>query len=278
MAGKIELEMVPQGSFTERIRAGGAGIPAFYTPVGFGTELAEGKEIRRFSDRDYVLEAGDRRRPRAGARRHRRPDGQSDLQLRPDELRARDGHSCETCGGGGAHDRSTSLLPHEAIQLPGTYVDRVVVRHERAQSPANHLARRARTSRTAMLVNLGIGLPVHCSDYLKPDVDVILQSENGVVGVGPLAEKDKADTDLVDAGRPPHHAAARAHRSSMQFVVVRDDPRRACGRDDSRRVRGGVERRPRQLGHARSQSRPAGRRCDGSGGLCARGVGHRWST
>src|ERR1700754_5114185 len=56
MAGKIELEMVPQGSFTERIRAGGAGIPAFYTPVGFGTELTQDKEIRRFGNRDYVME------------------------------------------------------------------------------------------------------------------------------------------------------------------------------------------------------------------------------
>src|SRR5438477_10048707 len=56
MDGKIELEYVPQGTFTERIRAGGAGIPAFFTPVGFGTELAKGKEVRRFQDRDYVLE------------------------------------------------------------------------------------------------------------------------------------------------------------------------------------------------------------------------------
>ena len=56
MAGKIELEMVPQGTFTERIRAGGAGIPAFYTPVGFGTELTKDKEVRRFGERDYVLE------------------------------------------------------------------------------------------------------------------------------------------------------------------------------------------------------------------------------
>src|SRR5260370_3724699 len=56
MAGKIELECVPQGTFTERIRAGGAGIPAFYTPVGVGTELTHGKEVRRFDGRDYVLE------------------------------------------------------------------------------------------------------------------------------------------------------------------------------------------------------------------------------
>lgn len=55
-AGKIELELVPQGSFVERIRAGGAGIPAFYTPVAAGTVLAEGKEVRRFGERDCVLE------------------------------------------------------------------------------------------------------------------------------------------------------------------------------------------------------------------------------
>lgn len=54
--GKIELECLPQGTFAERIRAGGAGIPAFFTPVGFGTELATGKEVRRFGDRDSVLE------------------------------------------------------------------------------------------------------------------------------------------------------------------------------------------------------------------------------
>jgi len=54
--GKIELELNPQGTFSERIRAGGAGIPAFYTPTGFGTIIAEGKETREFNGRMYVLE------------------------------------------------------------------------------------------------------------------------------------------------------------------------------------------------------------------------------
>jgi len=54
--GKIELELNPQGTFSERIRAGGAGIPAFYTPTGFGTLIAEGKETREFNGRMYVLE------------------------------------------------------------------------------------------------------------------------------------------------------------------------------------------------------------------------------
>ncbi len=55
-AGQIELEIVPQGTLAERIRAGGAGIPAFYTATAYGTTLAEGKETRSFDDRQYVME------------------------------------------------------------------------------------------------------------------------------------------------------------------------------------------------------------------------------
>ena len=55
-AGKIELELVPQGTLAERIRAAGAGVGAFYTPTAFGTQLAEGKETRHIDGRDYVLE------------------------------------------------------------------------------------------------------------------------------------------------------------------------------------------------------------------------------
>jgi 3-oxoadipate CoA-transferase alpha subunit len=55
-AGEIQLELVPQGTLAERIRAAGAGIGAFFTPTAFGTELAKGKETRRIGDRDYVLE------------------------------------------------------------------------------------------------------------------------------------------------------------------------------------------------------------------------------
>ncbi|MBE3637645.1 3-oxoacid CoA-transferase subunit A [Mangrovicoccus algicola] len=56
LAGKIQLELVPQGTLAERIRAGGAGIPAFYTPTGFGTDLAEGKPVEEFDGRSYVRE------------------------------------------------------------------------------------------------------------------------------------------------------------------------------------------------------------------------------
>lgn len=56
LAGKVELELVPQGTLAERIRAGGAGIPAFYTPTAYGTELADGKVIAEFDGRSYVQE------------------------------------------------------------------------------------------------------------------------------------------------------------------------------------------------------------------------------
>src|ERR1700677_4127213 len=58
LSGKIRLDLVPQGTFSERIRAGGAGIPAFFTPTGVGTMVAEGKEAREFEGRTYIMERG----------------------------------------------------------------------------------------------------------------------------------------------------------------------------------------------------------------------------
>ncbi len=55
-AGRLDLEVVPQGTLAERIRAGGAGIPAFFTPTAYGTELAAGKDVREFEGRHYVME------------------------------------------------------------------------------------------------------------------------------------------------------------------------------------------------------------------------------
>ncbi|MEZ7172238.1 CoA transferase subunit A [Sporosarcina sp. OR05] len=56
LAGEIEVELTPQGTLAEKIRAGGAGIPAFYTPAGVGTPIAEGKEVRTFNGKQYILE------------------------------------------------------------------------------------------------------------------------------------------------------------------------------------------------------------------------------
>ena len=58
LSGELEVELTPQGTLAERIRAGGAGIAAFFTPTGVGTKVAEGKEVREFNGREYVLEKG----------------------------------------------------------------------------------------------------------------------------------------------------------------------------------------------------------------------------
>jgi len=58
LSGELEVELVPQGTLAERMRAGGAGIPGFYTPAGVGTLVAEGKEVKSFDGRDYLLERG----------------------------------------------------------------------------------------------------------------------------------------------------------------------------------------------------------------------------
>ena len=74
-----------------------------------------------------------------------------------------------------------------------------------------------------MLVNLGLGMPVHVADYLRPDVDVFIQSENGVIGAGPLAAPDCVDTDLVDAGsrRITLRPGASIVDSSWSFAMIR---------------------------------------------------------
>lgn len=122
---RIEFEMVPQGTFSERIRAGGAGIPAFYTPVGFGTELAEGKEVRSFDGREHVLEQaikGDLALVRADT-----ADRYGNLTFRYAQMNF--GPVMAMAASVAVAEVRAVLdapMPHERVQLPGAFVDRVV--------------------------------------------------------------------------------------------------------------------------------------------------------
>ena len=92
--------------------------------------------------------------------------------------------------------------------------------------PLNRLQIAWRTAQDitdGMLVNLGLGMPVLVADYLRPEVDVFIQSENGVIGVGALASPDRADTDLVDAGsrRITIRPGASIVDSSWSFAMIR---------------------------------------------------------
>src|SRR3989440_11242809 len=126
MAGKIELTCLPQGTMTECIRAGGAGIAAFYTPVGFGTELTKGKEVRRFGDRDYVMEeaiTGALALVRADTADRTGNLAFNFAQMNFGPVMA----SAAKLSVAEVRTVTDEPLPRERIQLPGIYVDRVVV-------------------------------------------------------------------------------------------------------------------------------------------------------
>src|SRR5437667_445317 len=125
-AGRIELELVPQGTLAERVRAGGAGIPAFYTPTGAGTLVAEGKERRTFGGREYVLETAltaDYALVRA-----QRADRHGNLVYRRG---ARNLHPVFATGGRLTLAEVDEVvapgeIDPECVVTPGIYVDRVV--------------------------------------------------------------------------------------------------------------------------------------------------------
>jgi 3-oxoacid CoA-transferase len=226
-AGTIALELVPQGTLVERVRAGGAGIPAFYTPTGVDTDAARGKEIRTIDGRRCVLERALRadfafvRAARAdrfgnlvyrGAGRNFHPSFATAARTTIAEV----------------DEISDEPLDPEAVVTPGIFVDRVVrtedpldrdrlralgashgrrwdleVRERptgpRGLPPDLMALRVARLLAPGEYVNLGLGLPTLVSSHVAPEQRVTLHSENGMLGFGPLAAGDDADPDLYNA-------------------------------------------------------------------------------
>ncbi len=123
--GKIGLTLLPQGTFAEAIRAGGAGIPAFFTPVGYGTDLAKGKETREIKGRHYVLEAaikGDLALIRADI-----ADQYGNLHFR--HAQANFGPVMATAARltvAEVREATDTPMAQPEIMLPGVYVDRIV--------------------------------------------------------------------------------------------------------------------------------------------------------
>jgi 3-oxoacid CoA-transferase len=222
-AGEMELEMVAQGTLVERMRAGGAGIPAFYTPTGYGSAIAAGKDIRYFDGRPYVLEHGIT----------------TDYAL----LRAQQAdHMGNLVFRGGSQNFNTSFakaariaiveaeeivptgsIPPSEVDLPGVFVARVVpitVRMDvknlpmRANRPADsareYLGKPALTREQigrriaallpdGVVVNLGAGLPTQVANFIA-DRPVVLHSENGMLNYGEFARGEDFDPDMHDAG------------------------------------------------------------------------------
>eukprot|EP01030_Chromulinospumella_sphaerica_P008457 gene8457-biopygen7343 len=171
-AGKIELELTPQGNLAERIRAAGAGIGGFFTPTGYGTLLADGKETRVINGRHYVLEAPIH----------------ADFAL----IKALRG------------DRWGNLVYRKAARNFGPIMamaarTTIVQRYTRDEIAA----RVAQDIPEGAYVNLGIGLPTRVANYLPPEKEVFLHSENGLLGMGPAPAAGEEDYDLINAGKQP---------------------------------------------------------------------------
>jgi 3-oxoacid CoA-transferase len=215
-AGRIELEIVPQGTMAERMRAAGAGIPAFFTATAVGTKLAEGKEEREFSGRKYLLEqalAGDVALVEAWE-----ADRWGNLTYRSS---ARNFNPIMAMAATltvvqAQHIVELGALDPEKIVTPGIYVNRVLhvpygeptveetVSVQAACKPLTRVEMAVRVARDipeGWYVNLGIGAPLQIADHVPTEREVIFHSENGVLGMGAAPAPDNINRWLINAGK-----------------------------------------------------------------------------
>ncbi|KAJ3223415.1 Succinyl-CoA:3-ketoacid coenzyme A transferase 1, mitochondrial [Clydaea vesicula] len=246
LQGELEVELTPQGTLAERVRAGGAGIPAFYTSTGVGTDVQLGgipikyttdgkealikstpRESRVFNGKRYIMEeaiTGDFSLIKAW-----KGDSFGNLVFRGsarnfNPAMAKAGKICiaeveEIVPVG-------TLTPNE-IHLPGVYVQRLIkgLNYEKriekltltkdedvsktatskddvaAKMRERIVRRAAKEFKNGMYVNLGIGMPMLASNYVDPSITVHLQSENGILGLGPFPKPGLQDPDLINAGK-----------------------------------------------------------------------------
>jgi len=227
-AGEIELEMVPQGTLVERVRAGGAGLAGFFTPTGVGTAIAEGKEERVFDGKRYIFERAIT--ADFALLQAYRADTVGNLTYR---------RGMRNFGPAFATAARTTIaevkeivpvgeLDPETVVTPGIFVDRIVKTATRVDIgvlrqilqmigrtndmegratadggpvglPADLMAMKAAALlREGEYVNLGIGLPTQVSNFIAGR-GVTLHSENGILGYGQFPDEGQEDIDLYNA-------------------------------------------------------------------------------
>ncbi|XP_063925505.1 succinyl-CoA:3-ketoacid-coenzyme A transferase, mitochondrial [Zophobas morio] len=243
LSGELELELTPQGTLAERIRAGGAGVPAFFTPTAFGTLVHEGgapiayggdgkvkipspaREARKFNGIDYIMEeaiTGDfalvkawKADPYGNLIFNKSARNFNPAMAKAAKITIAEVEEIVEVG---------DIKPDE-VHLPGIFVDRIVkgekylkrierlcvskeegdkepVKKSAAALVREKIIRRAALEfKDGMYANLGIGMPMLASNYIPNDMEVLLQSENGILGLGPFPTPKNVDPDLINAGK-----------------------------------------------------------------------------
>ncbi|CAH1243089.1 OXCT1 [Branchiostoma lanceolatum] len=241
LSGELEVELTPQGTLAERIRAGGAGVPAFFTPTAYGTLVHEGgapikynsdgsvaitsepREERMFNGRNYIMEraiTGDFALVKAW-----KADRMGNLTFRkaarnfnPPMAKAAKITIAEV-----EEIVESGTIPPEDVHVPSIFVQRVFkgdkfekrierltltkeAKDDKPKSAAalvrERIIRRAALEfQDGMYANLGIGIPMLASNYIRPGITIHLQSENGILGLGPFPLPGEEDPDLINAGK-----------------------------------------------------------------------------
>jgi 3-oxoacid CoA-transferase len=239
-SGVVEMELMPQGSLAEALRAGGAGIGGFFTPTAAGTVLAEGQETREINGRPHVFVPA--LRGNVALVRAWRADTAGNLVYRMTEQNfnramatAADVVIAEV-----EEIVPVGELDPNVIHTPGCYVDYLVqarVTLEDLGSSASvesagrvvsearmRMARRALAElRRGDVVNVGVGIPTLVADLITPEDGIILHTENGMLGVGPVPEAGGAMEYPVNAGKVPVTAlpGSSYFDSADSFAMIR---------------------------------------------------------